>query len=272
MEKTFDNKLKDDNKLEKFKSILEEKSRKLKNDFLFRDISKKWDYNEKETTVLKYFVNLSLKDMKTIEEIHQEWRVYNKEIDEKIRKTLLEVFKVFNDEELLNKKDKQILCYFYFLIVNYAFGYVYLNEENDKKENHGHVKIEKKGQDNNNKTFIEISVEIVIRKLMNIFNALKDEDFNDKKKAGIFFALIVMFDGTHLCAQRIDYMTYINIGVFPNGNYSKEECSLIFNEDNIIFFSSTSANFSFDSDHAIKFNISKHLENVKTKSEQMMEL
>nr|CAG8667212.1 1638_t:CDS:2 [Entrophospora candida] len=267
MEKTFDNKLKDDNKLEKFKSILEEKSRKLKNDFLFRDISKKWDYNEKETTVLKYFVNLSLKDTKTIEEIHQEWRVYNKEIDEKIRKTLLEVFKVFNDEELLNKKDKQILCYFYFLIVNYAFGYVYLNEENDKKENHGHVKIEKKGQDNNNKTFIEISVEIVIRKLMNIFNALKDEDFNDKKKAGIFFALIVMY-----------YMTYI--GVFPNGNYSKnelekrlkEECSLIFNEDNIIFFSSTSANFSFDSDHAIKFNISKHLENVKTKSEQMMEL
>ncbi|CAH1759865.1 4720_t:CDS:2 [Entrophospora sp. SA101] len=90
MEKSFDNKLKND-KLEKFKSILEEKSRRLKDDFLFRDISKKWDYNENETNVLKYFVNLSLEDTKTIEEIHKEWRVFNKEVDEKTRETLLEV-------------------------------------------------------------------------------------------------------------------------------------------------------------------------------------
>ncbi|CAJ0828632.1 10270_t:CDS:10 [Entrophospora sp. SA101] len=119
MEKSFDNKLKND-KLEKFKSILEEKSRRLKDDFLFRDISKKWDYNENETNVLKYFVNLSLEDTKTIEEIHKEWRVFNKEVDEKTRETLLEVLEIANSalrasssqlKKLANRlKDCGVIC------------------------------------------------------------------------------------------------------------------------------------------------------------------
>nr|CAG8435290.1 2062_t:CDS:1 [Entrophospora candida]CAG8441732.1 6518_t:CDS:1 [Entrophospora candida] len=288
MEKTF-NKLKDD-KLENFKRILEKHSQELEENFLFRDISKVWGYNYREDNTLKYFVKLSLADIKTIQNIHKDWHKYNAnlvkdnkeiEFEETINgKTRIKLLNVFN-KNLLNKQDKQILCYFYFLIVDYAFGYVHFSE-NDQSENSGHVKIER--------DYIEISVELVIKKLMNIFDALKDDDFNDKKMAGIFFALIVLCNefndnlnkknispiteylekkgdifkvyGSRLCALRINYMKYI--GVFPiiedsNKNSNElvdrlsKECSLIFNEKDIIFFSSTSTKFFFDQDHAIKF-------------------
>ncbi|CAH1767359.1 18159_t:CDS:1 [Entrophospora sp. SA101] len=215
----------------KFKSILEEKSQHLNEDFLFRNISGIWDLDEKKG-VLKYYAEAALKDVEIIKEIYQKWRDHNKEINEDIREKLFKVLEVFEGEESVVNKDKQILCYFYFLIVDYSFGYVYLYE-NDKKENDGHVNIKE------NERVIEVDQTIVIRKLMNVFSALEKDDFKDKRKAGIFFALIVMCNEFNinskrqnsrinylekkgnkfiinvdkLCALRINYMIYV--GIFP---------------------------------------------------------
>nr|CAG8433407.1 1462_t:CDS:1 [Entrophospora candida] len=221
--------MEEEQKTNKFREILG-KSQNFKDFSMFRNISKRFlqDHRDFEGLCLfdKYSAKNASHDVDIIKAIHQEWRGHQQETDKGIRF----IFSVL----LRHLKGNAKLCYLYFLMIDYVFGYINLSEKDNEN-----VVIRGKVNYSTNDGFIEIDIELVIMRLINLFNALEEGDFKEQKNDGIFFALIMIcnkivnfeklqlmkdyveikkdktnkfkISRIHLNAMRINFMFYLGI-------------------------------------------------------------
>ncbi|CAJ0759775.1 5127_t:CDS:2 [Entrophospora sp. SA101] len=145
---------KKEQKMEKFREILKE-SEKFKDYSMFRNISKRFlcDQTRLCSFDARSAANSS-HDVEIIKSIHQKLRDYQQETHKEIRFVL---FNLLDDDGLLRHlKEIEKLCFLYFLMIDYVFGYIHLSKNDNKN-----VAIEIKDSTSND-TFIEIDIELVI--------------------------------------------------------------------------------------------------------------